>query len=885
MEKKRVLPRPVKWALCILMHGMAVAAVLCACTVVQNMEIWNERYNGEIFYSIDPFDEAEQFEASGTFRSLLENDLNDLAVMTVIRKQLEGPDAVYDGGKIIDVSAYANRKNSNYVSTSTLMYKLEDLLKWYKYGFSYKSKVFYTLESAADYFLTAYSSVTDVYDYSLKYSDTEAVVAYEDSDIQSLLDLFDSYGIGYYLTYSDNGQFRLEVNFLESQFLSVYGDTLEQAAHSWEEYGMLCNNLINAVKDLGYNYSLYDNVKNYFEKENTNVRYHIQIHDGKELITYTNEDAGTGGGKEYYTGFGQYIIYEPENMIYETNTDIKQMELWEILSPYDYTMNDSVKIWFGIDTGYPAEDVYRQAATAFAGAKAIWIYIGFGVGAALGWLFLLIFLSVMTGREKAQDGTIVLALSWFDYVHSEVALALAAVLGIIFVFCGRLFLGDARTRNMGDEILANTAVCSVLVISILFLLFWFSLVRRIKKRTLLRNSICFIVGKWLWKKGGRVYEKIKGAATVFYDNRSTAFRTLLPVCLFIPLNMLLGYGVYMTVYYRYYYVYLFVGMFCCLPLIVIDIVGMALLLRNNLFRKRVVDGIHRIREGDMNYQVDTAGLHGENLSLATAVNSIGAGIKKAVETSMKDERMKADLITNVSHDIKTPLTSIINYVDLLKREQIETEPVKGYIEVLDVKSQRLKQLTDDLVEASKISSGNIVLNLEDINLTELLKQSVGEFSEKLEQKNITVMESYVEGPHMITADSRRMWRIIENLFNNIFKYALSGTRVYIDIVRINYMGIPNIMLSIKNISAQQLNIRPEELTERFIRGDESRTTEGSGLGLSIAKSLTEIQHGQFNIVLDGDLFKVILLFPEVASGDRRQISISENISIEQNLSN
>lgn len=881
MEKKKVLPKAVKWTLCIIMHGMAAAAVFCACTVMQNMGIWNERYNGVISYNIDPFDEAEQFEASGTFRSLLENDLTDLAVMTVIRKQLEGPDAVYDGGKIIDVSAYANRKNSNYVSTSTLMYKLEDLLKWYKYGFSYKSKVFYTLESAADYFLAAYSSV-DVYDYSQKYSDVEAVVTYDASDIQSLLGLFDSYGIGYYFTYSDNGQFRLEVNLLESKFLSVYGDTLERTARSWEEYGMLCNDLINAVKDLGYNYSLYDNIKNYFEKENTNVRYHIQIHDGKELITYTNENTGTG--KEYYTGLGQYIIYEPENMTYETNTDIKQMELWEILSPYDYTMNDSVKIWFGIDTGYPAQDVYRQAAAAFTGAKAIWIYIGLGAMAALGWLLLLIFLSVMTGREKAPDGTVVLALSWFDYVHSEIALALAAGLGIIFVFYGRFFLGYDRVRSMGNEIFANTAACSVLVFSILFLLFWFSLVRRIKKRTLLRNSICFIVGKWLWKKGVRVYKKIKGAATVFYDNRSTAFRTFLPVCLFIPLNMLLGYGVYMTIYYRYNFVYFFVGMFCCLPLIVIDIVGMALLLRNNLFRKRVVDGINRIREGDMNYQVDTAGLHGENLSLATAVNSIGAGIKKAVETSMKDERMKADLITNVSHDIKTPLTSIINYVDLLKREQIETEPVKGYIEVLDVKSQRLKQLTDDLVEASKISSGNIVLNMENINLTELLKQSVGEFSEKLEQKNITVMESYVEGPHMITADSRRMWRIIENLFNNIFKYALPGTRVYIDIVRINYMGLPNIMLSIKNISAQQLNIRPEELTERFIRGDESRTTEGSGLGLSIAKSLTEIQHGQFNIVLDGDLFKVILLFPEVAAEDRRQISISENMNnIGQNL--
>ena len=230
---------------------------------------------------------------------------------------------------------------------------------------------------------------------------------------------------------------------------------------------------------------------------------------------------------------------------------------------------------------------------------------------------------------------------------------------------------------------------------------------------------------------------------------------------------------------------------------------------------------------------------------------------------MKDERLKADLITNVSHDIKTPLTSIINYIDLIKRENVKDQKVLEYIEVLDAKSQRLKQLTDDLVEASKISSGNIVLQWERINLIELLNQTIGEFSEKFEQKSLYPVLRATPNSVYINADSRRIWRVMENLFNNIFKYALPGTRVYIDteIVENPENQEKWVILSLKNISANPLKVKPEELTERFIRGDESRTTEGSGLGLSIAKNLTEIQNGYFEIVMDGDLFKVNLSFP------------------------
>ena len=225
---------------------------------------------------------------------------------------------------------------------------------------------------------------------------------------------------------------------------------------------------------------------------------------------------------------------------------------------------------------------------------------------------------------------------------------------------------------------------------------------------------------------------------------------------------------------------------------------------------------------------------------------------------MKSERLKTDLITNVSHDIKTPLTSIINYVDLLKRENIDDSKIQGYIQILEEKAQRLKTLTEDVVEASKVSSGNISLEYMDVNLVEMLNQTIGEFSEKFEAKDLKIVENVPEESVIVHVDNRRMWRVLENIFNNAAKYSMPGTRVYADLRKENR----RVYFSLKNISEQPLNIKAEELTERFIRGDISRSTEGSGLGLSIAKSLTELQGGMFELYLDGDLFKVNISFPE-----------------------
>lgn len=241
------------------------------------------------------------------------------------------------------------------------------------------------------------------------------------------------------------------------------------------------------------------------------------------------------------------------------------------------------------------------------------------------------------------------------------------------------------------------------------------------------------------------------------------------------------------------------------------------------------------------------------------LENIGSGLQNAVEKSMRDERLKTDLITNVSHDIKTPLTSIINYVDLLKRENFDDPKVKGYLDILEMKAQRLKTLTEDVVEASKVSSGSITLEFMDVDLVEMLNQTIGELSEKMEARQLTVVASLPEEPVIVHVDGRRMWRVLENIFNNAAKYAMPGTRVYADLkIEGNQTSF-----SLKNVSDQPLNFSSDELTERFIRGDVSRSTEGSGLGLSIAKSLTEMQGGKFELYLDGDLFKVTILFEKV----------------------
>ena len=280
------------------------------------------------------------------------------------------------------------------------------------------------------------------------------------------------------------------------------------------------------------------------------------------------------------------------------------------------------------------------------------------------------------------------------------------------------------------------------------------------------------------------------------------------------------------------------------------------LIKKLAYLSYIMEGTERIKGGDIHYKLDI--IDDDNFSnLAENINNIGEGLDKAIYNQLKSERLKSELITNVSHDLKTPLTSIINYIELIKKEEdIKPEHIKDYVNVLDSKSKRLKVLIEDLFEASKASSGNLELNMEKIDITQLLRQAIGEMEEKLSNANLDLKLRAPEEKTYIMADGKKLYRVLENLLSNISKYSLDNTRVYIDIIEEN----DKVKLTMKNISSYELNFDPEEIMERFKRADESRNTEGSGLGLAIARDLVNAQGGRFEIDIDGDLFKSVVEF-------------------------
>ena len=270
----------------------------------------------------------------------------------------------------------------------------------------------------------------------------------------------------------------------------------------------------------------------------------------------------------------------------------------------------------------------------------------------------------------------------------------------------------------------------------------------------------------------------------------------------------------------------------------------------------LLKGIETMSKGNLNYQIKTRYLYGTFRDFAVQLNSLADAAQRAAQLQMKSERMKTELITNVSHDIKTPLTSIINFVDLLRKPHTEAEGVE-YLAVLDRQSQRLKKLIDDLMDMSKASSGTMTVELSRVDAAEAVNQALGEFADKLEKVRLTPVFRHPEQQVLMMADGKHLWRVLSNILNNAVKYALPDTRLYIDLMVLQ----GNAVIAIKNISREQLNVNAEELMERFVRGDASRNTEGSGLGLNIARSLVELQNGQMHLMVDGDLFKVTLIFP------------------------
>lgn len=625
------------------------------------------------------------------------------------------------------------------------------------------------------------------------------------------------------------------LSIMVPRYLSVDGKELNEYADNIEEYENLVSNLQSTAESLFQNFTEYNKYVKQYGEGKTNIVYCFQfVNDGKTSY-YTNLQQNMtqlvpDDITEIFTKYSKFIIYNPDKMLISTNTSFNASDMRTILSAYEYSFTDNSRVWIAVDSTYRNQDIFRMANTLYE--EEVPYFLPVVVTAAVSmmvFLICLLLLMLHEGRERV-DGS--LTGKTLDRIPLELFLVLLAAVICIIMYggnsCYYYFVNQGINGYLPIVLIGLCAfVCTSIILSLLL-----CAVRKCKSKTFFSNSLVVFL--------------IKGIRSVFletYDHGQIVSRTWLPYLLFLSMNLVL----------------VLLGIWGIVLAFILDMLIGVYLYRENRERQKIIDGIEHIKGGDFVYKADTSKLHGDNLILANSVNSIGEAIKDAVETSMKDERLKADLITNVSHDIKTPLTSIINYVDLLKREKIENERVEGYIAVLEQKSQRLKQLTDDLVEASKISSGNIVLEMNRINFNELISQLYGEFAEKFEEKNLQVVANMPHGPVYILADSRRIYRVIENLYNNIFKYALQGTRVYIDLEE-NKLHEDSVTLSIKNISAQSLNIDAASLTERFIRGDVSRGTEGSGLGLSIAKNLTQAMNGEFEIILDGDLFKAMITF-------------------------
>ena len=444
----------------------------------------------------------------------------------------------------------------------------------------------------------------------------------------------------------------------------------------------------------------------------------------------------------------------------------------------------------------------------------------------------LIYLIYSLGYVKNKEE---IYLSWLDKIPLEI---------LFFGYCLLFFVEAALLVMCLSVISVDVNLCVMLIMlvgyfSVLSALYGAgTLLKRIKAHTFFKNSITYRILKWL-------IQKYKNVKNIISSNKNLGGKIALYFIGIVTVSILIGlifkeFGILLDIVFWiwcYYKIMKEVDKF-----------------------KQIHDATEKVYKGDTNIKLDESLYTGVLKELAIYINDIAGGFSNAIKESLKSERLKTELITNVSHDIKTPLTSIINYVDLLKQENIQNEKAKEYIEVLDNKSQRLKKLIEDLVEASKASSGNIKINKEVLNVKELLNQVTGEFEDKFNSRGLNIISKLPEKTVYIKADSRYLYRVLENIYSNVAKYAEENTRVYIDCI---LEEENTVAIYVKNISKDELNISADELMQRFVRGDKSRNTEGSGLGLSIAKSLTELQDGTFNIYLDGDLFKVAIKFKRV----------------------
>ncbi len=525
--------------------------------------------------------------------------------------------------------------------------------------------------------------------------------------------------------------------------------------------------------------------------------------------------------------------YLNENYTLVVQDDIQADAYWVVSLIPDHVPSDRVSMysqdsWF-IDLYYDLVDMNLFQGL---GISIFVLLLSFG------------FLVYAAGRRRTVEGIV---LTWFDRIPLDILTVLA---GGAELFMGILALNILSATGIWRSADISLGVCGMfgVIMTVTAIAYMLSLCVRVKAGKWWRNSVCY-----------RIYSRIRDLVTMIFRNIGLLWKVILFVGVVSVVDLFLiaafDFGDTAFVFY--------LG----LRLVICAVLCVVVIQINKLQRAGQC-----MAEGDLTYKIDTKKMfwdckkHGENL------NKISEGMSKAVDERMKSERLKTELITNVSHDIKTPLTSIINYVDLLSKEELHNDKAAEYLEVLERQSSKLKKLIEDLVEASKASSGNLAVDSQQLEVGVFVTQTVGEFEERLSIVGLELIVSKLDEPVYIMTDGRHLWRVIDNLMNNICKYAQAGSRVYVNLEAAEQ----SVRITFRNISKYPLNISGEELMERFVRGDKSRNTDGHGLGLSIAQSLMKLIKGKMDIIVDGDLFKVELTF------DRYCDTMKENADIDRN---
>ncbi len=587
-------------------------------------------------------------------------------------------------------------------------------------------------------------------------------------------------------------------------------------------------NHYDEIQDESYVHPVYYEVINY---SNTIVSQYINY----IIIDKENGNMFTNIRSNNYPEEINKLKAEKTNWCYQdgkitTNIDSINQESTKYMTSYTYSTDnlEGYEVYSNIDPStlsysnslYVQQTVYNM----FKGHENLPVYLI--PLSAISIIIMIVYLIWATGHEKGKEG---IQLNSIDKISYEViSIVIMFVIGMMMSFA----IASIESQIPQKILISVFLLCYLIGYACLAV--WVSTtIRRLKAKQFIRSFLIYKVCRWIKVTLEKIFRKVT-------DKQNTNRKITIIYWGFVVISIILA-----------CFLWSGIGL---LILIAFWIWAYYKLLQYNKKLQKINEALRNIYEGNPNVKLNEEELEGILKIMAKYINDIAGGFTNAIEQSLKSERLKTELITNVSHDIKTPLTSIINYVDLLKKEDINNAQIEQYIAVLDKKSQRLKKLIEDLVEASKVSSGNVKLNMEVINLKELLNQSMGEFEDKLEKKNLKIEMDLPNENVLIKADNRYLYRVIENVFSNISKYALEGSRVYIKLEKQK----EEIYLEFKNISKDKLNISAEELMQRFVRGDKSRYTEGSGLGLSIAKSLTELQDGKFKIDIDGDLFKVVI---------------------------